>query len=30
MTELADDLQKSPLVGEERTLEAMLLVVYRF
>lgn len=30
LTQLADNLQKSPLVGEERSLDAMLLVVYRF
>ncbi|RVU40792.1 hypothetical protein EOE67_04225 [Rheinheimera riviphila] len=30
VTQLADNLQKSPLVGEEQSLDAMLLVVYRF
>ena len=30
LTELATDLQKSPLIGEERSLDAMLLMVYRF
>jgi outer membrane scaffolding protein for murein synthesis (MipA/OmpV family) len=30
VTELADDLQQSPLVGEKRSIDAMLLLVYHF
>lgn len=30
VTQLANNLQQSPLVDEERSLEAMLLLVYRF
>ena len=30
VTQLADNLQRSPLVDEDRSIEAMLLLVYRF